>query len=310
MKNGFLITLILAVAIICSSCSSKMGEDYGSNGSSSTQQAPMANYSSENYGVWEGENISAEDYEASIKLENEIKGDKVIKNANTSISTKQFDGTIYSIKGTILGCGGYIESSSVTKREKDKNNRYFAATLKVPVSQFEFARQQIALIAKDSGKITSDNESVENVTVTYYNISGRLETKKTEEQRIEELINQTTEINSLIALEQRLTGIRTDIRLYEAQLDKIDKLSAYSTITVDVSELIEDEAMPVGISDDLGERMKASFLISANFVKTFFEELILLLASAIIPLSLVGLVCLFGYFINKKWKVAKANKGN
>ncbi len=176
--------------------------------------------------------------------------------------------------------------------------------LRVPRDQFDTVLKRVESLAK----VVSSSQSAEDVTASYYDIAGRLETRRVEEARVLEMIPRAEKIEDLLALEERLGEIRTDIELYQSQMNNIDRLAAYSTIHVNLEEVPREEMIVV--SDDLGGRLQLAFIRSVNNTVIFFQNTLLFLAEIFIPLLFAGLIAVVGIIIYKRKKKPRAGVGN
>lgn len=231
----------------------------------------------------------------------EMRPEKIIQTADIESQTDRFDEVVEKLRAAAPDHGGYVESAS----QYTHGNRVFNITLRVPTEQFETVRLYVESLAH----VIGTTQNAENVTGHYYDLLSRLETKQIEEERVLEMIGRATNIEDLLALEERLGYIRTQIERYQASLNTIDRLAAYSTIRMTLTEVTHEEL--VITSDDLGGRIRKAFLRSVNGTAVFFQEVILFLAGAFIPLTIIGLLAFVGVRIvlaaYKKTKTKERN---
>ena len=216
---------------------------------------------------------------------------KIIQNANINLQTDRFDEVSAQLRAVAPDMGGYVEQAS---RDGNSPWRSFSITLRVPIDRFEEARAWVEALAQ----VTWSSQSTEDVTANYYSLADRLETKKVAEERVLEMIARAELIEDLLALEEQLGSIRTQIEQFEAQMTSIDRLAAFSTIYVRLSEVTKEEL--VVFSDDLGGRIKKAFTRSVNNTTLFFQDFVIWLAGALIPLVTIGILILVSVLIARK----------
>ncbi|MDR1558160.1 MAG: DUF4349 domain-containing protein [Clostridiales bacterium] len=217
----------------------------------------------------------------SMAVAGELRPDKIIKSGTVELSTERFDGDKVRLESLTRETGGFIESSSVYNTGY---NRRYEAVLRVPGERF--ADMKAAVEA--TGKLLSSNENAENVTGQYYDMEGRLKTKRVEEERILEMIEKAENVETLLTLEEYLGRVRTDIELLESQMKDIDSLSSYSTLRVYLTEGVNVKLM--ADTGNFGQRLWQSFKSSAGGTAAFFENVLVFLAGAAIPLALIALL--------------------
>jgi hypothetical protein len=229
-----------------------------------------------------------------------LTGEKILKTGNVSLETNTFDSIVDELRFAAVNSGGFVENANIYDRNYDYYNRagnrsrVCSMTLRVPREQFD----SVLALVSGLGKLMSSDQSSEDVTAQYYDTARRLETKKVEEERVLEMIAQATEIDDLLALEERLGLIRTDIELYQTQLLNIDRMAAYSTINVTLTEVLTEEYIIV--SDDLGGRLQLAFMRGINNTVIFLQDALLFITEIFIPLLFIAILAIIGLAIFKR----------
>ncbi len=203
----------------------------GSNGGSamkpsydSEAMASDAMVSDEGYSYAAGEN-------ESNRTENELvtPDKKLIVTATMSTETQDLDATIATLTSQVSAYEGYIQKSSIFNRGA---NRVYEATFRIPAARYQAFLDSI----QDAGNTLNYFEETEDITDTYTDIQARLTTLKAQEERVMELYKQAASIEDLMKVEERLSDLRYQIEYFEAQIRNYDLLTAYSTLTISVSE--------------------------------------------------------------------------
>jgi hypothetical protein len=229
-------------------------------------------------------------------------GEKILKTGNVSLETDDFDSVVDELRFAAVNSGGFVENANIYDVSYNYYNhtanrsRECSMTLRVPREQFD----SVMALVSGIGKLISSDQYSEDVTAQYYDTARRLETKKVEEERVLEMISQATKIDDLLALEERLGQIRTDIELYQTQLLNIDRMAAYSTINVTLTEVLTEEYIIV--SDDLGGRLQLAFTRGVNGTVIFLQNALLFIAEIFIPLLFIAFLAIVGLVIFKRKK--------
>lgn len=191
---------------------------------------------------------------------------KIIKTMRISAETKAFDCATASIEALCTQLGGYIESSS----RSGGSIRYSSAvvarsasyTLRIPAEKLDAFR------AGMDGEINvvSENTGISDITDRYFDVDTRLATLRTEEERLLAMLEKATELEYLITLESRLSEVRYQIESYTGTLRRYDSQVAYSTVHLNLDEVLEYTQV-IEAPQTFGERMSIALQESwADFV--------------------------------------------
>lgn len=116
---------------------------------------------------------------------------------------------------------GYVASSN-------KSERNMTITLKIPVNSFTKAMNDVALL----GKVKEKNISTQDVTERFYDLTGRLTTRKILFERLQKYLKEASSMKDLLAIEKELNSVQTEIESMEGQLQRLANQIDFSTITV------------------------------------------------------------------------------
>lgn len=226
---------------------------------------------------------------------------KIIRTAGLYMETYAFDNSVATMLDSVRANGGYVEKSTtwLYYPERDVSMKKGTFVVRVPQENFEKSKEEIEKI----GKVLSSSMGGNDVTGQYYDIETRLNMKKEEEKRILDLIAKAEKVEDFIKLEQALSEIRTDIEIFQTRLNSIDRLSSFSTITVDLTEVPEKDK--IVYTDDFLGKLKSGFVASINLVISFFQYAILFIAAIFVPALILGIIGLIVWKFIKKMKNKK-----
>ncbi len=227
---------------------------------------------------------------------------KIIRTVTMRAETKQFEATITTLEALTSQYGGYIENSYVHGAGYEKGKGYSRSaeyTFRIPAEKLdEFLAETGELFA-----ITYQNSTVSNVTSTYYDIVTRLETLRAEQASLQGMLEKAEDLNSMLSIKDRLYDVIYEIESYETQLRLLDTRVAYSTVTLNLIEVVEYTE----IEDDdptWGERLGDAFKDSWKAFAKGFENFTVFLVAALPTLLVLGvivaLIVLIIVKINKK----------
>lgn len=154
---------------------------------------------------------------------------KIIKNYDYNYETEKFDDAYAYLKSQIDKCQGYISSSDIS----GSNYRTLRMTARIPADVCDDFISSMGNL----GTVVSQSESAEDVTLQYADTESRIASLKTEQERLNELLEKADNLENIIALEDRLTEVRYELENYQSQKKLYDSLLAYSTVRITLEEV-------------------------------------------------------------------------
>lgn len=250
-----------------------------------------------------GDNSSLSDYAA-----------KIIYSANISAETTKFDEAVARIEAMVASYQGFVESSNVygnTRYNDDGTttvvDRHASYTLRIPADKFEQFMSETSSI----GNVLSSNRYAENVTSTYTDYEARLSSLRTQEERLLAMLEKTEDVESLVALEERLADVRYETESIERNLRNMDMQIRYSTVSMDLDE-VEIYTPTVTVQRTFGEKFADAFSDGwrsfGRGVQRFILNLTQALPSLILLAVIVAVVLVIVRRCVKKSRAKKAAK--
>ena len=122
--------------------------------------------------------------------------------------------------GVAYSIGGYVAFSSST-------NNSATAVLRVPASEYQNALTQVEAIGNVTNFVSTSND----VTIKYTDMNATLQSLLTERDAFVRLLNQSTRLNTTIAIEGYLQGVNAQINSVQSEILQTRRLIDYATIT-------------------------------------------------------------------------------
>ncbi len=253
----------------------------------------------------------ATDWSESIEPTNPPKYDeKIIKNVNMSAETRDYDKAFAEIRKMVSQFDGYEESVKSTGRSYGSGEYYTRTAylvMRIPAARLDEFLNQIGTLVN----VTSEHASVANVTAQYYDIQSRISVLETEKQAYEEMLKKSDDVNYLLQIRDRLYNVIEEIESYKTQLGVLEQKVAYSTVTVNLYEVIEYTEKPVK-DPTFGERIGKAFTDSwkdfgkgcQNFAVWFVGAVPTLLVLVLIAGGVLGIILV----VEKRSKARIAKK--
>lgn len=216
---------------------------------------------------------------------------KLIRNASLTVETREFDSLIPNIQNKATELGGYVEMSDISGTGlSDDTYRYANYTIRIPEDKFD---QFITNISEISN-ITYKYENVTDVTLNYVDIEAQKEALEVEQDRLMAILEKADTIETIVALESRLTEVRYELQSFESQLRTYDNLVDYATVSISVQEV---EKLTPAENKTAWNRMTNGFKDSVYNIKEGFKNFGIGIVIAIPYLIIILIIIMIIYFV-------------
>lgn len=212
---------------------------------------------------------------------------KLIRNVSMNLETREFDALTKSISDAVTFFGGYIEQADVSGNSLywsgERSSRYSNITARIPENKLDAFLTEVS----SQGNVTYKNESVQDVTLQYTDITSRKKTLQMEQERLWELLEKAESVDAVIALEARLSEVRYQLESIESQLRTLDNQIVYSTVYLSIQEVqvltsTDPDTIPVRIQKGLSRSFNTLKISSVDFLVWFISSLPILAVFAVL----------------------------
>ena len=216
---------------------------------------------------------------------------KIIKTANMSAETKNFDEFLSIVEGYLSEKGGYIENKEMNNNT-DFSGRKCYLTIRIPEAELDGLMKKIG----ENATVTYENIRANDVTDSYNDSERQIEVLETEQQRLLELLKKAKSLDDILEIESRLTQIRYELSSYEQQIEEYDDSVSYSTLSLNVSEV---ERETVAKDDSFFTKVSEGFMTSISDIGHGFTDIAVGFLSITPYLVLIAIILLVAYFVIK-----------
>ena len=212
---------------------------------------------------------------------------KLIRNVSMNLETQEFDALTKSISDAVTFFGGYMEQADVSGNSLywsgERSSRYSNITARIPENKLDAFLTEVS----GQGNVTYKNESVQDVTLQYTDITSRKKTLQMEQDRLWELLEKAESIDAVIALEARLSEVRYQLESIESQLRTLDNQIVYSTVYLSIQEVqvltsTDPDTIPVRIQKGFSRSFNTLKISSVDFLVWFISSLPILAVFAVL----------------------------
>lgn len=212
---------------------------------------------------------------------------KLIRNVSMNLETREFDALTKSISDAVTFFGGYMEQADVSGNSLywsgERSSRYSNITARIPENKLDAFLTEVS----SQGNVTYKNESVQDITLQYTDITSRKKTLQMEQERLWELLEKAESVDAVIALEARLSEVRYQLESIESQLRALDNQIVYSTVYLSIQEVqvltsTDPDTIPVRIQKGLSRSFNTLKISSVDFLVWFISSLPILAVFAVL----------------------------
>ncbi|MCI9671250.1 MAG: DUF4349 domain-containing protein [Lawsonibacter sp.] len=305
-----LFAITLAAILLLAGCGAGSSDSKGAENSPDSS-APSGAWSGADGGYWD---MGASDYmpapeapgEPGTPIETEYQQEdgiyqnpraKLIRRAEISIQTEQFDQSKAALDQLVAECNGYFENSSEyggSRRDVNASRRG-EYTVRVPAEKYDQFLSQTG----ELGYVTSKNESSEDVGERYYDTEARLKTQRTKQERLLALLEKAETMEDIITLENALSEVEYQIEQYSSELNRYDALVGFSTFNIYLNE-VGRVTQEVGETASLGQRMAAGFQASVRGLGEGFQNLLIWVSYNVFLVAVLAAVAVAGVFLGRR----------
>ena len=158
----------------------------------------------------------------------EFSSQVTLESASPQQTASQVVGIAYSVGGYVAYQSTYPSSANLV--------------IRVPAADYQLILAKVE--ALDSVQALTSNSN--DVKVQYTDLNATLESLQAEQAALLRLLNQSTSINSTLAIESQLQGVNQQVNEVESQILQTRTLIEYATIQVTVTETAQ--AAPLSLS--------------------------------------------------------------
>ena len=210
---------------------------------------------------------------------------KLIKTVDMSVETEDLTTLLDDISAQVKSLGGYVESRSVYNGSAYSGNRNRNAdlTIRIPAANLDGFVGKV----KDLSNITSANEQVEDVTLSYVAVESRMKALETEHERLMELMAQAQTMSDLLEVEARLTQVVSELESVTSQLRVLQNRVDYATVNLYIREV---QVLTVVEEETVWQRMTRGFVENLKGLGNGLVEFVIFLVVSLpylVPMSAV-----------------------
>ncbi len=226
-------------------------------------------------------------------------GRKLIKTTHLSIRVENLSGAAETVSAMMQTYGAY---SSSTQIEENRQTYH----IRVPETSYNAMLDQV----NGLGKVSSRSDFVEDATLQYYDLEGRLNTRRELLQTYQSYLGKAQNIEEILSVEKKIAELQNEIDMYGSRFTQLVDQIDYATINL----ILYGTASGYSYEEpSIWDRVKDLFSGYGDFLSGALIVIIQIIVYGIPILAAVTLMfwLLFGKIglLRKLWKLAAKKKG-
>ncbi len=164
-----------------------------------------------------------------------VQGPQVIRQAQLAITVASgsFDSKLAAVRALVEGEQGYIAGTDAqTNPAANDQIRTGVISFMVPAANFDTTIDQLSSV----GKVQSEHITGQDVSAQYVDLQARLANEEAQRDAMLALLKQAKTITDIISVQNQLGQITQQIEQLKGQIAYFDHNTAFSTITVTLTE--------------------------------------------------------------------------
>jgi hypothetical protein len=198
---------------------------------------------------------------------------KLVRTASLRLRVSDLASSEEAAQKLTASFGGYVASSN-------KSEESVSMSLRIPRASFDAALVGIAPLGTELWR----NLNTEDVTLHWYDLEGRLETKRELMTTLRSYLKRANTIEDIMAVETRLADLQNEIDSLGGQFRRLSDLVDFATINV---EFILPAARVKNVEPSLWERIGDVLRGTGSFFSTLIAALVGLVVFGV-PIALLA----------------------
>ncbi len=197
-------------------------------------------------------------------------GRKIIYTAYMVVETREYDKGMSTLESLLAKFNGYQENTQMTgvpDSGDSQQGRTAVVSVRIPIDQYGAAIDEFQKL----GNVLSKNENTEDVSRQYVDTEARNRELIKARETYFKLLEKADSTESIVAIQNEITRLTIEIEQATAQLKYWDDKVSYSTITIEIHELVTPKTVRP-VDPDLNERMGGALNSTLNAMKKSAEN--------------------------------------
>jgi hypothetical protein len=168
---------------------------------------------------------------AAAETKGEESGPMIVHRASMALLTKEFDSARAALENLVKAHQGYFGELNVASPASA--GRSLTATVRVPAVQLD----PVLVELRKLGRVEQENQSADDVTRQFADLSARLANARETEKRLVEILRERTgKVSDVLQVEQQISRTRQQIEQMDAERKTMENQVRYASVDLRITE--------------------------------------------------------------------------
>ncbi len=211
----------------------------------------------------------------------------IIRTGNLDIVVEDTDAAVAAITSLVNSMEGWVVSSNLYKYGEARRGDM---SVRVPVTQFDVAMEQIKGLALE---VNSESSSGQDVTEEYVDLGARLSNLEATAARVRGFLDEATDVEDALAVNQELSRLESEIEQIKGRMNYLSQSASFSTIQIGITPDVLSQPIeiagwrPQGVAKEAVEDLVDALQGLADFLIRFVIAVLPILLIAGVPLFFI-----------------------
>jgi hypothetical protein len=214
---------------------------------------------------------------------------RVVKTGSLDLEVraKAFAPALERITAIAVGLGGYVVESTTTEADKVPRG---SITLRVTVGAFE----QLVADVRKLGDVKAVTTKGTDVTAQFTDLDARLTALTATRDRLYEVLRAARNIGDIIAVQDRITGVQTEIEQLQGQQRLLNDQASFGTLAVTLAEPGGDQIQATPPRD---AGFRHAFAVARHRFADSLQSIIAGTGAAAVPVTILAALAVVGRIV-------------
>jgi hypothetical protein len=158
-------------------------------------------------------------------------GARVVRTGSLALEVRDgtFQKAVERVTSLAEGMGGYVAESSTSESDEVPSG---VITVRVPEGSFSDLLREV----RELGKVESVNSKGTDVTAQFRDLDARIGALNATRDRLLEVLRGARNVGDIIAVQDRITGVQTEIDQLQGQKQLLNDQASYGTLSITLAE--------------------------------------------------------------------------
>ena len=203
---------------------------------------------------------------------------KIVRTATIELEVDDVQGAVREVQDIAGRSDGFVSESNVfvvsgSGEDEVRRSQNATVVVRVPADAFDAAMTELRAVADE---VKSESARASEVTEEYTDLEARLRNLQATEAQYILFLEQAESIDDVLAVQDRLDGVRLEIEQVQGRINVLDGLTDLATITVELT--------PIGAAPGGGQNWAVNALETAWEVS---QDALVVLGTALIAATVL-----------------------